>query len=185
MTRKSPFVLTLALGLPLALATTLCAQPANAQTSPEDECAKLSDPADEIICLRAALSAARQAQGPADATPGTRSAPVPAPTQASPARQPSELGTEQLARSPDQPRQRDKPDDGVSTAVSDFRTDRYGNLIMQLENGEIWRQVENVDLPIRLAEGEQPDIRLTRSGFGGYRMTFIDMNRTISVSRLR
>lgn len=56
---------------------------------------------------------------------------------------------------------------------------------MQLENGQIWRQVENVDLPIRLDEDERFEVEITPSGFGGYRMHFPEMNRTISVSRIR
>ena len=173
-----------------------------AQTLPEDECARLEDPEAEIICLRAALAATRQAQPaevrpqpvetapaisqspsvrrgsegtlPATVSPSERSAPVSTP----------ELGREQVARPAGAPRPASDPEVLVDR-ISDFRADRNGALIMQLENGQIWRQVENIDLPLRLNEGEQTQVEITRSGFGGYRMHFPAMNRTISVSRIR
>ena len=172
------------------------AVPAAAQASPEEECARLSNPEDEIICLRAALAASRQAQGgnvPTQSQSQARPAPpppaavpvVPPPPVASAAPDRStELGIEQVARAPDQPRM-ERPSDAVLSAISEFRVDRRGNLIMQLENGQIWGQVENVDLPIFLDEGERVPVEIERSGFGGYRMTFLDIDRKISVSRLR
>ena len=178
-----------------------------AQTLPEDECARLEDPEAEIICLRAALAATRQAQPaevrpqpvetapaisqspsarpasegtlPATVSPSERAAPErPAPVST------PELGREQVARPAGAPRPASDPEVLVDR-ISDFRADRNGALIMQLENGQIWRQVENIDLPLRLNEGEQTQVEITRSGFGGYRMHFPAMNRTISVSRIR
>ena len=165
-----------------------------AQTLPEDECARLEDPEAEIICLRAALAATRQAQPTVEAVPaqsssgrpafeGALSATVSSSERPAPVSTP-ELGREQVARPAGAPRPASDPEVLVDR-ISDFRADRNGALIMQLENGQIWRQVENIDLPLRLNEGEQTQVEITRSGFGGYRMHFPAMNRTISVSRIR
>lgn len=185
------------LGIGLAIAASAVA----AQRLPEDECARLKDAEAEIICLRAALAATRQAQ------PGEEPKPIEtarANSQSSSAESNSEeplagvlpsagqparallpeLGREQIAGADGAPRPARDPEVLVDR-ISDFRRDRTGALIMQLESGQIWRQVENVDLPLRLDEGERPQVEVTRSGFGGYRMHFPAMNRTVSVSRLR
>lgn len=185
----------------LAIGLAIVASSVAAQTLPEDECARLADAEAEIICLRAALAATRQAQAVEEPKPieaaransqsssaestseGAHLGAVPATAQPAPAPLP-ELGREQIARADGAPRAARDPEVLVDR-VSDFRRDRSGALIMQLENGQIWRQVENVDLPLRLEEGERPQVEVTRSGFGGYRMHFPAMNRTVSVSRLR
>ena len=165
-----------------------------AQTLPEDECARLEDPEAEIICLRAALAATRQAQPTVEAVPaqsssgrpafeGALSATVSSSERPAPVSTP-ELGREQVARPAGAPLP-ESDQEAFDDRISDFRADRNGALIMQLENGQIWRQVENIDLPLRLNEGEQTQVEITRSGFGGYRMHFPAMNRTISVSRIR
>lgn len=192
--RKSP--LLMAMGLAMSASSVA------AQTLPEDECARLKDAEAEVICLRAALAATRQAQ-PAEVHPQPVET-APAVSQSSSARPVSvetrqattspseraaldstpELGREQIARSAVAPRPASDPEAMVDR-ISDFRADRNGALIMQLESGQIWRQVENVDLPLRLDEGERVQVEITRSGFGGYRMHFPTTNRTISVSRIR
>jgi hypothetical protein len=69
--------------------------------------------------------------------------------------------------------------------VTDVRTDLRGLLVMQLDNGQIWRQDESVGGPIQLSENQQVGVEITRSGFGGYRMRFPELGRRIAVSRLR
>jgi len=163
----------------------LASLPASAQALPEDECARLENPEAEIICLRAALAATRQAQQSANTNfdaAKTGDAPARAPS-AAPDRQ-AELGSEQLAGAAFVQR---SPDDreSVASTIVDFRLDRNGRLIMQLANGQIWRQVESLAVPIRLDADGNVGVEITRSGFGGYRMTFPEMNRRISVSRER
>lgn len=174
----------------LGLALSACS--AAAQALPEDQCAQLEDPEAEIVCLRAALAATRQAR-PAEAEPravepARAGAPAAAATVAPSARAgagaAAELGREQVARAADAPRPA-SDSEALVERIADFRTDRTGALIMQLENGQIWRQVEDVDLPLRLDSGERPEVEITRSGFGGYRMHFPAMNRTVSVARIR
>ncbi len=173
--------------------------PAAAQTLPEDECARLEDPEAEITCLRAVLAATRQAQqapqptaAPAasNAAPANPAVPAAAATVAvgqaavAPARQEPALGSEQLAGAAFAERDPEDREMVVST-VTDFRTDRNGRLIMQLENGQIWRQVESVALPVRFDAEDRVRVEITRSGFGGYRMDFPDLDRRISVARER
>ena len=180
--------------LSVAIGLAISASSLAAQTLPEDECARLEDPEAEIVCLRAALAATRQAQPTFEAVPaqsssgrpafeGALSATVSSSERPAPVSTP-ELGREQVARPAGAPRPASDPEAFVDR-ISDFRADRNGALIMQLESGQIWRQVENVDLPLRLDEGQRAQVEITRSGFGGYRMHFPAMNRTIGVSRIR
>jgi hypothetical protein len=165
--------------------------PVAAQTLPEDQCAQLEDPEAEITCLRAALAATRQAQQGTNAqTRSAQSAPAPAvsanvQTSPSPPAAPApDLGSEQLASAAFvEPAPQDR--EAVVSTITDFRTDRNGRLIVQLENDQIWRQVESLAVPVRFNAEDRVRVEITRSGFGGYRMTFPDLDRRISVSRER
>ena len=160
----------------------------------EEECARAPSPEEELACLREALAASREALRRAEPTPApstpfavpqgreVATAPAAPPAVATPA---VELGEEQVART--EPAIDAQPDrSGALTAsVTDVRTDLRGLLVMQLDNGQIWRQDERVGGPIRLSGNEAADVEITRSGFGGYRMRFLELGRKIAVSRLR
>lgn len=179
----------------LLACSAIASLPAAAQSLPEDECARLEDPEAEVTCLRAVLAATRQAQQGASVE-GNRGASSLAP--AVPARVPATVGTTPVRQAPAAPElgseqlagaafaERDPADqEMVVSTVTDFRTDRNDRLIMQLENGQIWRQVESVAIPVRFAPEDRVRVEITRSGFGGYRMNFPDLDRRISVSRER
>jgi hypothetical protein len=152
------------------------------------ECAGLGSAAAEIACLREALGAAREALAGPEDQPAPAVAPPPNRTEPSTAtaaqREIPTLGGEQLPRAAAAAAEQVDPA-RVVAMITASRADRRGLLVMQLDNGQIWRQNEGVDLPIRLDEDERVRVEIARSGFGGYRMNFPDLGRRIAVSRLR
>jgi len=185
------FRLHLAAAALLAVALTA---PARAQTriAPEDECARAPSTEEEVTCLRQALAASREASRPAEPE-ATREPERPRPRRESitvratdtlPALPRIALGEEQLPHA----RQADAAggkSEVMQARVTDFRTDGRGLLVMQLDNGQVWRQDETLGRPIRLDQGQRVGVEITRSGFGGYRMRFPDLRQRIAVSRLR
>jgi hypothetical protein len=174
--------------------------PAAAQSEPDavERCAALADKDAEIACLRAALEGrtAPEEEG-RDATPlppAPAAAPALQPANPAPlaeAARPAGLGAEQVARAepaPAAPRA-PEPRELIAAAVTDHRTDARGHLVMQLDNGQIWRQVETIGVAVQLADGGTQaraiPVKITRSGFGGYRMDIPEIGRRIAVSRLR
>lgn len=176
---------------------------------PVDECAGKASQAEEIACLRRALAASRgsatpdQAGIPAPArgkaatapTPAPKRdarvaqkpeqravpAPAPAPRPAAQASAVANMGAEQLAG----PRRKDaeaKP--AMQAVVVASEEDHEGLLMLHLDSGQRWKQVERPSLQIIVKKGNNYPVEISRSGFGGYRMYFPNMHRTIVVKRI-
>jgi hypothetical protein len=188
VTRRGPLALQTVLAAALALSPHSAG--AQAGAPPEDECTGLSSLDEELACLRAALAASRKSQRqsqpqpqvtpPSPRTAEIAAAPAPAATISAPA---ARLGEEQVVQQRGEAREA-APREVLAATLTDFRADRRGLLVMQLDNGQIWRQVENVGVPIRLSPGAVIGVEITPSGFGGYRMSFPELGRRIAVSRL-
>mgnify|MGYP001382677280 CR=1 FL=1 len=186
-------LIRLGLIAPAALALVPNAASAQAGIASEEECARAPSPEEELACLRGALAASRRALAEAngaDPTPPPaqqqRREVVAAPSAPAPVRAPTpNLGQEQVARAEPERRAEAAPVEAVTATVTDVRQDVRGLLVMQLDNGQIWRQDESIGGPIRLAENQRASVEITRSGFGGYRMRFPELGRRIAVSRLR
>jgi len=177
----------------LAAGLMLTSGAAGAQSSvgEEEECADAASPEEEVACLRAALAMSRRASAEAagEATPAP-AAPAPIARSAEPLADPvrppatnsaatAALGGEQVGAL-----QRNA-EEIIAARLADYREDERGLLVMQLDNGQIWRQDESVGGPLRLGEAGQIAVEITRSGFGGYRMRIPEIGRRIAVSRLR
>jgi hypothetical protein len=170
----------------IALGTPAAAQDASDAVA---RCAALADQDAEIACLRAALQGRATPEQavpapPAQVQPPARPAPLASATP------PSGLGAEQVAPPEPAPgaEREGPPRERIAAAVTDHRTDVRGHLVVQLDNGQIWRQVEIDGSPIRLGSGSRPGavaVEITPSGFGGYRMDIPEIGRRIAVSRLR
>ncbi|TIX51968.1 hypothetical protein [Alteraurantiacibacter aquimixticola] len=166
-------------GLAIAAALLLTAgSPAGVLHAQDMPCTGLASEAAEIACLRALL--AEQGQGEAPPAPEPEPAPV----------ERKELGAEQLPSQAPQAeiarREREeRKSEAVSAVITDTRLDRRGLLVMQLDNGQIWRQDEDLGLPTGFARDGRTAVTISRSGFGGYRMEFPEEGRRMVVSRLR
>ena len=75
----------------------------------------------------------------------------------------------------------------VRAAVVDFRFVGYRRLMVRLENGQVWRQLDgdrtSVERGLRDAESFEVEMWATR--LGGYRMRILPLGRTIRVERLQ
>jgi hypothetical protein len=95
-----------------------------------------------------------------------------------------ELGSEQVAR-----RSEARPDveGGVSATVVAFNVVGYRKLLLELDNGQIWRQTngDRADVAWDLRDERNFDVELRRSGLGGYRMYLAPIDRTIRVERVK
>jgi hypothetical protein len=69
--------------------------------------------------------------------------------------------------------------------IVDFQVLHRGRLVVALDNGQLWRQLDVDSRQVRLREGESYPVEIRRSGFGGYRMKVADNDRIMTVERLR
>jgi len=180
-----------------ALSLAVQPRPVEAQSKATDipttaDCAGKPSKDAEITCLRDALERSRRAlEG--DATPlpqhPTDVEEARAPTRPSPAPAPAargaELGTEQLKARQKPPKATPAESTAFSVVVADATTDARGIVTLRLENGQVWREKEQPDVPVRLEPNTRYQAELSRSGFGGYRLRILDKNRTIVVERVR
>lgn len=180
----------------LALLPVGAASSAQAQVAPGDECAASPTPAEEIACLRRALKAkndalaARAPKAPerkadrpiAAAVPVAPTAPAAAPAMA---RASEDIGREQMPNSHRVEEVKANKEAGLQALVVAAREDREGLFRISLGNGQVWKQVERPSVQIIVQDGRQYPVEITKSGFGGYRMFFADLRRTIVVKRLQ
>ena len=136
--------------------------------------------------------AAAKAAGAASTLPpvATKGAPrtvaeAPAPT-ARPAQEPEQPVEAQSAPEPaadpasDFGGKSDEPKE-MSATVAEIRTRPYGELVILLDNGQVWEQ-KHVDNRFRLSVGEQ--VTISRGLISGYRLSG-ESNNSIQVSRIR
>lgn len=187
MARPQTTALLRRASLALAVGTALWGAAGQAQDAAVGECTGLADATAEIACLRAALEASRKSL--AEAEQGRTDAPSAVPARSAQrvteASQAVALGDEQVPRAAVDARAETGDPERIAATVTASRTDPRGLLVVQLDNGQIWRQNDGTDLPVRIGEDERVRVEIARSGFGGYRMNFPDLGRRIAVSRLR
>lgn len=136
----------------------------------------------------------------ADEVPVLSSAPVPAPSAAAnegapplpPKREEVEerqlraasLGAEQVERRGPSRSPADSPVRATVVAVDEVG---YRRLVVELDNGQVWRQTngDRTNVIRALKDDDNFDVELRRTGMGGYRMYITPLDRTIRVERLR
>jgi hypothetical protein len=170
------------------------------------QCASLDDKDARIACLEDALRRADDAGDTmpqaADPVPGTpESQPAPQGTRTQPRQEAvtvsapenaagtgtsqsaDSLGAEQVINRD----RRDDEDDQLEATVVAFDFVRYQRLRVQLDNGQVWRQVDGdrVDVTRELHADSKFDVELWKTGLGGYRMRIVALDRTLRVQRLK
>lgn len=120
------------------------------------DCAAIESPEERLACFDAAYR--RQADRP-PATPETR-APAAEPVAAAkpPETSDADFGIEKSKAETE----------GASmvSGISAVGRDGYGKLMIQLENGQIWRQVESKRFPADVGD----TVRIEHGSFGSYKM---------------
>jgi hypothetical protein len=167
----------------------------------ESELRRIADRAETVAAERGALPRHAADEDPVKAPEATTpqvvvsgeasppaipeaTAPPAARTDESQAATRKELGSEQVAR-----RNEARPDveGGVSATVVAFDVVGYRKLLLELDNGQIWRQTngDRADVAWDLRDERNFDVELRRSGLGGYRMYLAPIDRTIRVERVK
>ncbi|MDZ7645511.1 MAG: hypothetical protein U5K76_15615 [Woeseiaceae bacterium] len=179
-----------------------------------ERCRAADSAAERIACLEAALmgeSAAAAAPGgeataesarpeppsrqPAAApAPGPQSAgnssasPAPAaPARANGAQSPNEeqIGAEQLPRDETRDEKAAKLARASGLAVASYEHVPYRRLLVSLENGQAWLQIEGDTQYVRASLRKNRTVDIEESNFGGYKLRLNEMRRTIRVQRIR
>lgn len=159
-----------------------------------DRCRATAGDAERIACLEAALIE--------DDNDGLRiplpfggggDADAPAAQAAAPATAAEQMGAEQVAIRDgtfDDDIDADgdgEDDDGLrmEAVITRMETDPRNMLVVQLDNGQVWRQTQTESFPVRIDLDQPQPVAITTSGFGGYRMLIITLDRRIRVERVR
>lgn len=114
--------------------------------------------------------------------PSSATIEAPASSGASPSG-PEAFGAEQIASVESRATARDE--DVLHASIVDFQVLHRGRLVVALDNGQMWRQLDVDTRQLRLDQDERYPVEIRRSGFGGYRMKIADSDRLFSVERLR
>lgn len=155
--------------IPIFLFLLLAALSAQAAADPVADCrAKHADnPAAHIACLEAALNAEPADQAPDAAAPEAASV----------------LGSEQV-----QQKKRasgELEEEPVTVSIVAVRYNSNGLGLFKLDNGQIWRETEEVPRHLRLDPDGQYQAVLERGTVGGYRMQVEGVRRMLKVERLK
>lgn len=95
-----------------------------------------------------------------------------------------ELGREQLPK-PENPAAAEQ-DDSVTMVVSDISLTRTGRLVLALDNGQVWQQIDGDGArftPQGKVEGSQ--VTISRGLFGSYNLQFAGHNTLYKVRRVK
>ena len=182
--------------LPAAALLGLFAGPAAfGQQAVIDRCRATSSDADRIACLEAALLGREAAKAPAAPAPA---AAAPAPPQAAPAApvpddavveaepEPTGIGAGQvIARSQSAAERRSELESATDLRISAYDYVPYRRLVVTLENGQVWRQIEGDTRYVRVDLDRNQTADISESALGGYRLRLNEIRRTIRVERVR
>lgn len=133
-------------------------------------------------------AASASLQVPAAAASGSEPpaalAETPQETEPEPAIQ--ELGAEQVrARTMTQEERLAELDAAENLRVASYSKVPFEKLVVELENGQVWRQIKGDVQKIRVDLKRNQTVTISESRFGGYRLRLNEIERTIRVQRIR
>lgn len=132
--------------------------------------AHAADPAAHIACLEAALDArTTDAESPKA---------LPAEAEAS-----NVMGSEQIQQQKRASGEQSK--ESVSVRIVAVRYNSGGLGVFKLDNGQIWRETEEVREHMRLDPGQEYQAMIERGTLGGYRMFVEGERRMLKIERLK
>ena len=158
------------------------AQPADAML----KCVAIADDAQRLACYDAAMaSASAEARAAAAERQAAAAEKARRDAEAAAQAKTDKFGAEGVpeeARSPAAKAADAERVDKLEATVAEMLRDAVGNAIFILDNGQMWRQTDGLQLP-PLRAGEP--VRITRGMVGGYRLTLPKRNRAVTVKRMR
>lgn len=133
-----------------------------AQQAVVDHCKSTSSDADRIACLEAALLGKE----------------IPA--------EPEDIGASQvIARTQTKEEKLEKLEKAEGLAVASYDTVPYEKLLVTLENGQVWRQINGDTQIIRVDLKRNQTVDIEESSLSGYKLRLNEMRRTIRVQRVQ
>ena len=69
--------------------------------------------------------------------------------------------------------------------VAAYREVPYRRLVVELENGQVWRQINGDTQEIRVSLRRNQTVNISESSLGGYQLRLNEIRRTIRVERIR
>lgn len=168
-----------------SLALLFAAGAVAAQESAVERCREETSDAGRIACLESALSG--KAAAPPEAPAPESSPPAAPPPETSPPASADEaevtagIGAEQVrarARSA-------ALESAHALRVASYETVPFRRLQVELENGQVWRQIEGDTQRIRVDLERNQTVDIEESGLGGYKLRLNEIARTIRVERIR
>jgi hypothetical protein len=161
-------------GIGLLLIGTVCRADAENAIA---RCAAISSKDLRIACLEDALrEGSRTAESIASSAEAEPHDEPPTPAV--------ELGEEQVAT---KRASSDEDEKVVNATVVDFRFVGYRRLLVQLDNGQVWRQIDGDRTTVQagLRNKSSFPVELWGAPLGGYRMRITSLNTTIRVERIK
>ena len=97
-----------------------------------------------------------------------------------------EIGAEQVLARTSTAEDRDSDLASVTDQlVENYRIVPYERIVVELENGQIWRQIKGDTQRFSVSLRKNQTVDITESRFGGYQLRLNEMRRTIRVERIK
>ncbi len=137
-----------------------------AQQAVVDHCKDTSSDSDRIACLEAALLGKE--------------------ITAKPVVEPEGIGASQvLARTQTKEEKLESLEKAAGLVVASYDTVPYEKLMVTLENGQVWRQINGDTQKIRVDLKRNQTVDIEESSLSGYKLRLNEMSRTIRVERVQ
>ncbi len=137
-----------------------------AQQAVVDHCKDTSSDKDRIACLEAALLGKEIA--------------------AEPVVEPEGIGASQVvARTQTKEEKLESLEKAEGLVVASYDTVPYEKLLVTLENGQVWRQINGDTQKIRVDLKRNQTVNIEESSLSGYKLRLNEMRRTIRVERVQ
>ena len=188
----------------LCLVAFLLSAQASAQDSADAiaDCARISSTGDRILCLENALREgsdekaaesvdsgkplAQTADEPAEPSLAVGTAVESGEVVADLPSTKDEIGAEQVLARTSTAEDRDSDLASVTDQlVENYRIVPYERIVVELENGQIWRQIKGDTQRFSVSLRKNQTVDITESRFGGYQLRLNEMRRTIRVERIK
>jgi hypothetical protein len=133
-----------------------------AQQAVVDHCKQTSSDADRIACLEAALLGKEIAA------------------------EPEGIGASQvIARTQTKEEKLESLEKAEGLVVASYDTVPYEKLVVTLENGQVWRQINGDTQILRVDLKRNQTVNIEESSLSGYKLRLNEMRRTIRVQRVQ
>ena len=106
---------------------------------------------------------------------------------------PEQFGGENLAEpapapsKPGEPPPPPRPEalDSISAKVTDYAFNPFGRVIVFLDNGQVWRQIDGDTDHVRFKKGVENMVEISRGAIGSYVLTVNDAGVGVKVRRVK